>query len=100
VKIKDQIVGLVALDGDLDASDTSELNWSPLDIGSDWHLGHEFAERRPECGDICVGVEPALAKDGVQLALLFFAHHHTMAVTQVSRPHRMMVICHATDAGR
>ena len=94
------VLGLVALDGDLDAGDTSELNWSLLDVGSHRHLGHEFAERRPQCRDICVGVEPALAKDGVQLALLFFAHHHRIAVTQVSRPRRMMVICDATDARR
>jgi hypothetical protein len=100
VKIKDHILGLVALDGDLDARDASELNWFLLDIGSHRHLGHEFAERRPQCRDVRVGVEAALAKDGVQRALLFFAHHHTMAVTQVSCPHRMMVICHATDAGR
>ena len=31
-------------------------------------------------------------QDGVQVAPQLFAHHHTIALTQVSCPHRMMVI--------
>ena len=63
-----------------------------LDIGSDRNPRHEFAKCRPKCRDIRAGVEPALAKDGIQLELLLFAHQHTVALTQVSCPHRMMVI--------
>jgi hypothetical protein len=92
VKIEDHILVPVALDGDLDASDTTDLNRTLLNIGSHRHLCHEFAERRSQCRDIRAGLEPALAKDGVQLALLLFAHQHTVALTQVSCPHRMMVI--------
>jgi hypothetical protein len=74
VKIEDHIVGLVTLDGDLDASDTSDLNRILLDIGSHRHLCHEFTERSPQCLDISAGVELALAQVGIQLALLLCAH--------------------------
>ncbi|MDT4904988.1 MAG: hypothetical protein QOH52_3004, partial [Pseudonocardiales bacterium] len=71
----------VALDGDFDAGDATDLNWILLDIGSHRHLCHELAERRPQCPDIAALVEPALAEDGIQLELLLFAHMQTIALT-------------------
>ena len=76
VEVEDHILGLVALDRDLDASDTSDLNRILLYIGSHRHLCHDFAERSPQCLDISAGVELALAQDGIQLALLLFAHQY------------------------
>jgi hypothetical protein len=76
VKIEDHILRVLAPDGDLEASDTSDLNSILLDIGSHGHLCHEFVERSPQCLDICAGVELALAQDGIQLELLLFAHQY------------------------
>ena len=70
MKVEDHVLGLVALDGDLDASDTSDLDRILLDIGSNRHLCHELAERSPQRLDIGAGVELALAQSGIQLALL------------------------------
>jgi hypothetical protein len=74
VKIENHFLGRGALDGDLDATDTADLYMMLLDIGSYRYSCHEFVERGPQCLDISAGVEPALAQDGVQLALLVFAH--------------------------
>ena len=88
VKIEDHVLGLVALDGDLDAGDTSDLNRILLDIGSHRHLCHELAERSPQCRDICAGVELALAQDGIQLELLLFAHQYFSRVESARARHR------------
>jgi hypothetical protein len=68
------MLGLGALDGDLDASDTSDLDRGPLNIGSHRNLCHELAERSPQGLDICAGVELTLAQNVIQLELLLSAH--------------------------
>jgi hypothetical protein len=77
VKVEDRAVGLVAGDRDLDAGDAAKLDPLLLDIGGRRRLGRE----RVECGShrhgIRGGVEPALTQDGIQLALLLFAHRHS-----------------------
>ena len=59
---------------DLDAIEAADLYLMLLDIGSHRDLGHHVVERSPHRGDFSASVEPALAQDGVQLALLIFAH--------------------------
>ena len=86
VKIEDHILGLVALDRDLDAGDTSDLDRILLDIGSHRHLCHQFVERLPHCLDISAAVELAPAQDGVQLSLLLFAHCFSMQPRVVGYP--------------
>jgi hypothetical protein len=76
VKVENHILGLASLDSYLDASDAPDINRILLDIGRHRHLRYEFAERRPKCRDIRVGVEPALAQDRIQLELLLFAHQY------------------------
>jgi hypothetical protein len=74
VKIQDHILGLDALDGDLQTSDTSYLNRVLLHIGRDRNLCHQFAEGGPQCLDVCSWVELSLAQDGIELVLLLRAH--------------------------
>jgi hypothetical protein len=59
---------------DLDPGHPSDLNRILPNIGSHRHLCHEFVERLPQRLDISAAVELALAQDGIQLALLVFAH--------------------------
>ncbi len=92
VEVEDHILGVVALGGDVDPTDTADLNWILLDVGRHRHACHELAERRSQCRNIRAGVESALAKDGVQLELLLSAHELTVTGTQVSCRRRMMVI--------
>jgi hypothetical protein len=59
VKIKDHILGLVALDGDFDAGDTSELNGLCWTSGATGTCATSSLNAPRSVGDICVGVEAA-----------------------------------------
>jgi hypothetical protein len=84
VKVEDHTLGLVARDRDLDAAN---LHGLLLDIGGHRYLRHQRVERSSHGRDIGSGVRPALAQDGIQLALLFFAHQQTSP--QASTPLRL-----------
>src|SRR6266498_2097691 len=87
VKVEDHGLGLVARDRDLDAADAANLHGLLLDIGGHRDLRHQRVERSSHRRDIGSRVEPALTQDGIQLALLLFAHQQTSP--QASTPLRL-----------